>query len=871
MQEIPWPLDNPYALILQGIADGILVQDVTGRLLYTNDAAARLLGYPAARAVAATLMQHAPLQHVTILDEIGNTFLLHQLPERVARSDSQSVPLLLCFHHPETRAERWTTVKTRAVWHEQGQTTLMVSTLQDITGLKRAEQAQHILAEASRMLADTLDYASGLANLVRLIVPYLADWCVVDVVAEDGAIHRLAIAHADPAKNDIARQLQHRYPVLHPDATHTIKKVLYTKQSWIDPEVSEHRFVAEARDAGHLRLIRELGFRAEMVVPLLARDRALGTLTFVRTTPQGYDAADLSLAEELAKHVAIAVDNIRLYNEAQRLNAELEQRIAARTAELQASHTQLEKEIEERLHAEQALRHSEAHLRSLIENASDLITILGADGTLRYVSPSVERGLGYAPRSVVGKNVAAFVHPDDSAEVMTIFHDLLAAPSTMGSVTFRVRHRDGSWRLCEAIGKNLLDDPAVLGIVVHIRDITERKRAEEQLQRQQEILAQSEKLAAMGSLLASVAHEINNPLSVVVMETDLLSEEGLTGPWAQRTKRITQAATRCADIVQNFLGLARQHPPKRAQVHLNALIVESLELLDHPLQVDDVEVHLSLAHTLPVLWADPNQLRQVFINLLTNAHQALRETPPPRRVTLTTCTDAAQSRVTLVVTDTGPGIPETIQARLFEPFFTTKPVGLGTGLGLSLCRGIIEEHRGSIRVQSQPGQGASFVIELPVEIPPTPVPASPPTPECLPLQGKTLLIVDDEAGIRNPLANLLRRDGHEVETAANGRLALMKLQAQTFDLILCDLRMPELDGPGFYRALASCYPHLLRHVIFLTGDTLSPETRAFLEQADVPRLTKPFTAAEARRVVRQALHATVQSSPPPLRSPDADV
>jgi signal transduction histidine kinase/CheY-like chemotaxis protein len=399
----------------------------------------------------------------------------------------------------------------------------------------------------------------------------------------------------------------------------------------------------------------------------------------------------------------------------------------------------------------------------------------------------------------------------------------------------------------------LLDILAQLG--TQLGRIVERQRALDQMRRQQETLAQSEKLAAMGSLLASVAHELNNPLSIVVVEADLLREDVESGPLAEHASKITQAAARCARIVHNFLTLARQHPPERVSVHLNTIVEDALELLTYPLQVDSVDVHLQLAKDLPALLADPHQLHQVVVNLITNAHQALREMPPPRRLTLITRIDPRRSRVFLDVADTGPGIPPELLGRIFEPFFTTKPPGVGTGLGLSLCRGIIEEHGGSMSVQSQPGHGAVFRIELPVETVSTTAVEPPAPEERPPSMMHTILIVDDEAGIRSALAYLLRRDGHEVETAANGYLALAKLEERIFDVVLCDLRMPELDGPGLYRALAARQPQLCRRFIFLTGDTLSPETRVFLERAGVPRLAKPFTAAEVRRVVERAWQA----------------
>jgi CheY-like chemotaxis protein len=340
------------------------------------------------------------------------------------------------------------------------------------------------------------------------------------------------------------------------------------------------------------------------------------------------------------------------------------------------------------------------------------------------------------------------------------------------------------------------------------------------------------------------------------MEADLLSEEVGGGPLVERAAKITRAAERSARIVKNFLALARQRSAERLQVAFNDVVEEAVELLAYALRVDDIEVCLRLAEPLPILWADPHQLHQVIVNLITNAHQALRDMPAPRRLSITTSFDPTHTRVRLEVADTGPGIPPALQARVFEPFFTTKPPGVGTGLGLSLCQGIVEGHGGTISLESLPGRGTLFRVELPVESAPAKVPETPQGITPLSIQPKAILAVDDEPGITGALAYLLSRSGHQVETAANGRIALERLQQQTYDLILSDLRMPELDGVGFYRALEHSYPQLLQRVIFLTGDTLSPETRELLAQNRGLHLNKPFTAAEVRRVVQQALQGT---------------
>jgi signal transduction histidine kinase len=368
-------------------------------------------------------------------------------------------------------------------------------------------------------------------------------------------------------------------------------------------------------------------------------------------------------------------------------------------------------------------------------------------------------------------------------------------------------------------------------------------------------LLQTEKLAAMGSLLAGVAHELNNPLSVVLGRADLLAQQLAGSPLQSRAELIAEAAERCARIVKNFLALARQRSPERQAVQLNQIIQEAVELVAYPLRVDDVEVWLELAPSVPVLWADPHQLHQVLVNLITNAHQAMRQAPPPRRLTLATRAESAAGRVVLRVADTGPGIPAEIQPRIFEPFFTTKPPAQGTGLGLSICQGIIEGHRGSIRVESPPGEGAVFVIELPVEAPPVAERAGRAAEARPSVRRGTILVVDDEPEIAAVLAEMLSTDGHEVETAANGCIALARLRERTYDLILSDLRMPKLDGAGLYRELERERPELLSRLIFLTGDELGGETTEFLQRTGAQALAKPFDADDVRRVVQRVLPA----------------
>ncbi|MBI2879355.1 MAG: response regulator [Candidatus Rokubacteria bacterium] len=477
----------------------------------------------------------------------------------------------------------------------------------------------------------------------------------------------------------------------------------------------------------------------------------------------------------------------------------------------------------------------------ILDSVGEGIFGVDLEGKASFVNQATATMVGYAAEELVGQPVHVVVHhsrPDGTAHPL---EDCPIHATLAGGAVARVRdevfwRQDGTSFPVEYVSTPIRERGAIVGAVIAFTDITERRRREEEQRRLQGQLAQSEKLAAMGELLAGVAHELNNPLSVVLGQTALLREAAEGGPLAQRAEKIARAAERCARIVKNFLAMAHQHPPERHPVRLHEVVEEVLELLAYQLRMDTVEVRLDLADGLPVLWADPHQLGQVVVNLITNAQQAMRGTPPPRRLTLTTRHEPARGRITLEVADSGPGIPPEIQARIFEPFFTTKPPGQGTGVGLALCQGIIAAHGGSIGVESRPGQGATFRIDLPVVAPPRARPEAPPADRLPAPRGQAILVVDDEPEVADVLAEMLAADGHQVEVADDGASALDSLQTRSYDLILSDLRMPQLDGPGLYRELARRRPDLLPRVVFLTGDTLSPEITAFLNETGAPCL-----------------------------------
>jgi two-component system NtrC family sensor kinase len=348
--------------------------------------------------------------------------------------------------------------------------------------------------------------------------------------------------------------------------------------------------------------------------------------------------------------------------------------------------------------------------------------------------------------------------------------------------------------------------------------------------------------------------------------------------------KIESEAERCRRIVQNLLIFARKNTPQKRLVDVNSVLESVLELKTYQFKVDNIRVEREMERGIPRTLADASQLQQVFMNIIHNAQQAVGEHRGSGRIRVRT--RAADGRIQVEIADSGPGISPENLTRIFDPFFTTKEVGQGTGLGLSICYGIIQEHRGRIWAESREGEGSSFHIELPVQSEEAPgrikatdaslvLPASARAAESTPARTARVLVVDDEASILDILYDVLRLDGHEIETALNGRLALTKLESQSFDVVISDLKMPGMSGQELFRRLREMDSYLLGRVIFTTGDVASPETQSFLQESGSPYLQKPFDLNEVRRLVQEILESRGTSRPDlpvilPDESPDPD-
>lgn len=497
-------------------------------------------------------------------------------------------------------------------------------------------------------------------------------------------------------------------------------------------------------------------------------------------------------------------------------------------------------------------RHLEAELRGVMESVDAGILLFGSAGQLRFSNHCFAQLFGIETRRLT--KIACRQELDELISGRFRNAESFNAPWTRYltgrgepghdelELTRPVR------RVLERFSRPVVDsDGHPVGWLEMYRDVTADRQMPSKL-------IQTEKMAALGQLVSGIAHELNNPLTAIMGYGQLLLGHGLAPAQLSEARNIYQEAERARRIVKNLLYFARENNPERTRVDLNEIVERTLALRSYELKVENIVVECDLAKDLPNTMADPFQLQQVVLNLLVNAEQALLQGRGHGRVAIRTRRLAA-GQIRLEVSDDGPGIPPEIASRIFDPFFTTKPPGVGTGLGLSIVYGIVHQHGGEVTFESRPRGGAKFIVELPIVVVPETKRrlADPPVA----VQGSSasarILVVEDEPTVAQLIVDVLTEEGHHVESVLDSQEGLTRLSRSHCDLVICDLRMPRLDGRAFYDALVASGSPVRDRIIFITGDTLAPRTVKFLEEYSLPYLGKPFLVEELKLAVNGLL------------------
>ena len=513
-------------------------------------------------------------------------------------------------------------------------------------------------------------------------------------------------------------------------------------------------------------------------------------------------------------------------------------------------------ERRERRRAEKALRENEERFRSLIENALDIITILNGDGTIRYESPSIDRILGYKPVELLGQNVFEFIHPDDLPAVRKTFTERSQIAGPAPPIELRFRHKDGSWRILEAIGTNLLHDPIVAGIVVNSRDITERKQLEDQFR-------QAQKMEAIGQLTAGIAHDFNNLLTAINGFAELLQLKlRPDDPHQKSLGKILYAGQRAADLVRQLMAFSRKQVIKPQVLNLNTTIAEMDKMLRRIIG-EDIKLETRLD---PALWEvklDPTQIQQVIFNLATNARDVM---PKGGRLVIETTNvlldDAYVAHhlevqpgeyILLAVSDTGLGMNEAVKAHIFEPFFTTKESGKGTGLGLATVYGIVKQNGGHVWPYSELGTGTTFKIYLPRTGEEVSVPSQIAVESEILSGNETILLVEDDVEVRHLVRQVLQAQGYVLLEAAEGQEALQLAahHAGPIHLLLTDVVMPGMNGKVLAEKLSQIKRDL--KILFMSGYTDNIIAHHGIMEPGLLFLQKPFNSTTLARKVRGVL------------------
>jgi len=673
---------------------------------------------------------------------------------------------------------------------------------QEVAKAKQETSELWALLEIIDTVGSTLDVSQVMRSIVRLVGDLVETESCSILLVDEKLRNCFVVASKGHPEVDMLELDLEKYP--------EVKRALITREPVVIDDVENNQLVESVRD-----VLLAKGYRSLLVLPLLFGKEILGTMFLRARREKPFSSEELRFCKVAAGVSANALKNALLFSD------------VAQEAE------------DHRVTGEK--------LRRVLDSTPDMIVATDTTGRIMEFNSGAEAMTGWSADNACGEPLTRVlgsneisISPLDEGDGTT--QDVISCRADGEQVEISMVSASLSGPEGEIVGRVWIG-----------RNVTKLRNVEKSL-------VHAERLSSLGEVVAGVAHELNNPLSGVVGYAELLRKHSEDQDQIRDLDRIVESALRCQKIVFKLLSFARKHPPEKKYQSLNDCAAKVLDLKSYHLRSSQIETSLELDADIPSTCFDFHQIEQVVLNLLNNAEQAIAPMKSPGKITI--ATGLRDGFVFLEVQDNGPGVPPMIQDRIFDPFFTTKDIGKGTGLGLSVSYGIVEKHGGRMEHRQASSEGgACFTVYLPI-VEGEEAEESSTMPEMAegesPLRGKRILVAEDELLVQELLAKVLTAEGASVTLAMDGEEAWHQLEMADYDLIVADLRMPNVDGKELYERVAEERPEMLRRFVFATGDLLRQDSVEFLQDLPNRILTKPLELETVRRILSQVVASRSQ-------------